>query len=140
MFQIFQSKRGSKKNASDDVVDNKPDEDDNLSARSDIGYEDSESGFVAIGDEDTATLHHTDKNEKSVRKRTRSPPQTVDKDAEERNQRGNLINIWKEKVQSDATRGIPTENLSDYITYLGDALAIKDGSVVKNFKETIQEL
>merc|ERR1719369_772693 len=85
-------------------------------------------------------IQDNDHKTKSGKKRATTPPRPVDRDAEERKQRGNLVNNWKEKVLSDATKGIPMENLPDYIDYLGEALTITDQSLVGKIAETIKEL
>ena len=95
-------------------------------------------GYTTEGD---GTMGVSEKHlEEKVVKKDIPPAKPIDKDQEERNQRGNLVNNWKERVLSDVTKGIPLENLPDYIDYLGDTLAIKDRNMVAKFADTIKEL
>ena len=67
-------------------------------------------------------------------------PQLVDIDLEEREKRGNLVNNWKENTMSDTTKGIPMENLAEYIEYLQDMLKIKDKQLVDKLTKEVKKL
>ena len=125
--------------ASEKVECFRSNEDGNTSASSTFRCKHNE-GENLTGEEHKDALQDNDHKERSVRRRATTPPRPVDRDAEERKQRGNLVNNWKEKVLSDATKGIPMENLPDYIDYLGDALTITDQSLVEKIADTIKEL